>query len=86
MKKTIVPTDNGLVNIPSFDFEHAQPNRFVERYHEGVETIVLNTGQKNIILLEPDVAEYFPDSESVNTALRVLITAISQIKKPTVAS
>jgi hypothetical protein len=28
------------------------------------------------ITLEPDVAEYFPDSESVNNALRTLITLI----------
>ena len=27
----------------------------------------------NIVLLSPDVAEYFPDDESVNAALRKLI-------------
>jgi hypothetical protein len=29
----------------------------------------------NLILLSPDVARYFPDDRSVNTALRVLIQA-----------
>lgn len=28
------------------------------------------------IMLEPDVQQYFPDSESVNSALRTLITLI----------
>jgi len=27
----------------------------------------------NLVLLSPDVAEYFPDEQSVNTALRALI-------------
>ena len=37
--------------------------KYVKRYKEGT----------NVILLEPDVAESFPDSESVNKALRMLI-------------
>jgi hypothetical protein len=27
----------------------------------------------NLVLLSPDVAEYFPDEKSVNTALRTLV-------------
>lgn len=30
-------------------------------------------GGTNLVLLSPDVAEYFPDEQSVNTALRALI-------------
>jgi hypothetical protein len=37
--------------------------RYVERYREGT----------NLVLLEPDVAEMFPDAASVNEALRFLI-------------
>ncbi|HSK73519.1 MAG TPA: hypothetical protein VK892_17615 [Pyrinomonadaceae bacterium] len=37
--------------------------KYVERYRQGT----------NVILLEPDVAEAFPDSESVNKALRLLM-------------
>ena len=33
---------------------------------------------KNLILLDPDVAQAFPDDESVNTALR-LILQIAQV-------
>ena len=33
----------------------------------------------NLVLLSPDVAEYFPDEQSVNSALRALI---DMVKKP----
>ena len=34
--------------------------------------------ENNLILLEPDVAKAFPDSESVNKALRLLIEIASR--------
>lgn len=37
--------------------------KYVERYREGT----------NIVLLEPEVANAFPDSASVNAALKLLI-------------
>jgi hypothetical protein len=37
--------------------------KYFERYRRGT----------NLVLLSPDVAEYFPDEKSVNTALRSLI-------------
>jgi hypothetical protein len=37
--------------------------KYIERYNEG----------SNVVLLEPDVAKEFPNSEAVNTALRTLI-------------
>ena len=37
--------------------------KYVERYRQGT----------NLVLLEPDVAEAFPDADSVNEALRFLI-------------
>jgi len=39
---------------------------------------------KEVISLEPDVQMYFPDSESVNTALRSLIRLIPAKKKTAV--
>ncbi len=39
--------------------------KYVSRYRAGT----------NLVLLSPDVAEYFPDEQSVNTALRTLIHA-----------
>ena len=37
--------------------------KYAARYREGT----------NLVLLSPDVAEYFPDEQSVNKALRGLI-------------
>jgi hypothetical protein len=37
--------------------------KYAARYRAGT----------NLVLLSPDVAEYFPDDQSVNTALRKLI-------------
>src|SRR6266853_6719219 len=39
--------------------------KYVARYRSGT----------NLVLLSPDVAAYFPDEQSVNTALRTLIHA-----------
>jgi hypothetical protein len=39
--------------------------KYIARYRAGT----------NLVLLSPDVAEHFPDEQSVNTALRALIQA-----------
>jgi len=39
--------------------------KYLARYRSGT----------NLVLLSPDVAEYFPDEQSVNSALRTLIHA-----------
>ena len=39
--------------------------KYLARYQAGT----------NLVLLSPDVAKYFPDEQSVNTALRSLIHA-----------
>ncbi len=82
MKPSVSNTEDELVEIPPFDFDHSVPNRFAERYAEGVETTILQSKDKTPVMLEPDVAAYFPDSESVNTALRALIDALASIKTP----
>lgn len=46
-----------------YDIRGGVRGKYHERYGEGT----------NIVLLEPDVAAVFHDSESVNRALRVLI-------------
>jgi hypothetical protein len=51
---------------PEYDFSKMEGGirgKYVERYREGT----------NIVLLDPDVAETFPTSESVNAALRSLM-------------
>ena len=86
MKKSETFPNDELVEIPPFDFEHSQPNKFADQYDKDVKPVVFNTREDGLVKLEPDVAQYFPDSESVNAALRALITALSTVKKPTLSS
>lgn len=51
---------------PEYDFSQLKGRvrgKYVERYQQGT----------NLILLEPDVQEAFPDAQSVNEALRMLM-------------
>jgi hypothetical protein len=43
-----------------YDFSGGVRGKYVERYRSGV----------NVVLLDPELAEAFPDSKSVNDALR----------------
>lgn len=54
--------------LEEYDFTGGVRGKYVER--------VLN--RKNVIVLEPDVAEVFTDSESVNRALRGLLPTIQK--------
>jgi len=51
---------------PEYDFSQMQGGvrgKYVERYRRGT----------NLVLLDPDVAEAFPDAKAVNDALRLLL-------------
>jgi len=47
---------------PEYDFSGGVRGKFYKEYMKGT----------NVVLLDPDVAEVFPDSRAVNEALRVL--------------
>jgi hypothetical protein len=49
-----------------YDFSKAKRGQTAARYAEGT----------NVVLLDPDVREVFPDSAAVNEALRTLTRAI----------
>jgi hypothetical protein len=51
-----------------YDFSKGVRGKYAQRYAEGT----------NVIVLAPDVAEAFPDSESVSQALRLLIKIARQ--------
>jgi hypothetical protein len=62
---------------PEYDFSKMRSGvrgKYVDRYQAGT----------NIVLLEPDVAQAFPTSDSVNEALRLLMQ-IAQRQKPNTA-
>ena len=46
-----------------YDIRGGVRGKYYERYRQGT----------NVVVLEPDIAAVFPDSESVNQALRLLI-------------
>ena len=54
--------------LPEYNFSNAVRNKYAERYAEGT----------NLVLLEPDLAEQFPDSKSVSRALRAYLKSKSK--------
>ncbi len=49
--------------LPHYDFSGGVRGKYAKRYAQGA----------NVVVLAPDVAEIFPDSVSVNEALRTLV-------------
>jgi hypothetical protein len=49
--------------LPEYDFSNAVRGKYYERYRQGT----------NVVLLDPDVAEVFPNATAVNDALRALV-------------
>lgn len=79
-----------------YDFSGGVRGKHAAAYQEGHTvtihkkdgtTIVQNfTLEEGTVLLEPDVREYFPDAESVNNALRTLISIAPKKRKKVVKS
>ena len=57
--------------LDEYDFSKGVRVKYMDRFKAG----------SNIVILSPDVAEVFSDSESVNEALRTLIKVTRQTKK-----
>lgn len=58
---------------PEYDFDYtkAKPSRFAGRIAK----------ERMVVLLDPEVSRVFTDSESVNAALRALVTALPKNHK-----
>ncbi len=54
-----------------YDFSQGVRGKYERRYRRG----------NNVVLLEPEVAEAFPDSKSVNDALRALLTIATRTEQ-----
>ena len=61
-----MPNDEDL--LEGYDFPGGEKGKYVQRYAEGT----------NVVVIDPDVAEYFPDHDSVNEALRHLAAVIAR--------
>lgn len=59
--------------LEEYDFSKGVRGKYTKRYSKGT----------NVVIIAPDVAEFFPDNESVNDALRSLIPIIIKREKRT---
>ena len=83
--------------LPEYNLEGKEGVRgkYTKAMQKGYSVCVLNEAgtvtvrdfvpKENTVLLDPDVKAYFPDSESVNHALRSLINLIPEKKASRVA-
>lgn len=77
--------------LPEYDFSGAERGKFAEAYRRGHKVIIhkadgtseehVYPGEESAVILAPDVRRFFPDSESVNKALRSLIDLIPKKRK-----
>lgn len=65
MKRKIAADEDPLDR--EIDFSNARPNPYARDYYKS----------RNLRILAPDLLEIFPDSESVNEALRTLVRLTS---------
>ena len=61
MKRKTTPSDDPLDH--EIEFKNARPNPYARDYYKS----------RNLRVLAPDLLDVFPDSESVNEALRTLV-------------
>ncbi len=67
MKRTV----NDSEMLDEYDFSKGIRGKYAQRYAAG----------SNVVVISQDVAEVFPDSESVNEALRMLIKIAQRTKE-----
>jgi len=72
--KTRKPVVDADTMRPEYDFSNAVRGVTAARYAQGT----------NVVLLEPDVAQLFPDSRAVNEALRTLARLTRVTPRPRV--
>lgn len=58
--------------LEEYDFSKGVQGKYAKKYEEGT----------NVVVIDPDVAKFFPDHDSVNQALRSLTEIIKKHKKP----
>lgn len=57
--------------LEEYNFSKGIQGKYAKQYEEGT----------NIVIIDPDVAKYFPDHDSVNQALRSLTEIIKRQKR-----
>jgi hypothetical protein len=54
--------ENDADMLEDYDFSGGVRGKYAKRYAEGT----------NVVVVDPDIVEYFPDPDTVNDALRTL--------------
>jgi hypothetical protein len=67
MKKTNRDRDM----LKEYDFTRGVRGKYAKRYAQGT----------NVVVIDPDVAEYFPDHDSVNESLRGLVSIMKNRRR-----
>lgn len=67
MKKTNRDPDM----LKKYDFTRGVRGKYAKRYAQGT----------NVVVIDPDVAEYFPDHDSVNESLRGLVSILKKRRR-----
>jgi hypothetical protein len=90
MKKTNKPQPDDILPEYNLEGKKGVRGKYAKSLQKGYSVRVLNEDgtvtvqdfvpRANTVLLDPDVKAYFPDSESVNRALRSLINLIPDKK------
>lgn len=57
--------------LKEYDFSKGIRGKYAKRYAEGT----------NVVVIEPDIAKFFPDHNSVNQALRSLAEIVKKQRK-----
>ena len=89
MKKSISESNPDDDLRPEYDFRGAARGRRYKPLHAGYSVHIRRQDgttevrqyvlTKGTVLLQPDVREYFPDSDAVNSALRSLIVLMKNV-------
>ena len=64
------------VMLAEYDFSSGLCGKYAAAFAEG----------SNVVVLDPDIAEFFPDHESVNRSLRSLVSIARRQQLKTVAT
>ena len=71
-KENIMSTESENTEMKEeYDFSKGVRGKYAKAYHQG----------SNVVVLDPDVAERFPNAESVNQALRSLLNVLEAKQK-----
>ena len=82
--------------LPEYDFSDGVRGKHHQAYRRGYQVVVRKTDgttevrdfalPEGVVVLDPDVRAYFPDSEAVNRTLRGLISLMPQQRTPKATS